>query len=132
MVPASHRMRRSQDFATAVRRGRRSGSKTVVAHLVVVGDDSPVRVGFVVNKAVGGAVTRNVVRRRLRHLIRDRLQQLSERLSGGGLLVIRALPASAGVPSSALAADLDSVLESVSRSVLRSTPPGDRKVAVSS
>lgn len=132
MVPASHRMRRSQDFATAVRRGRRSGSKTVVAHLAVVDDDSPVRVGFVVNKAVGGAVTRNVVRRRLRHLTRDRLQQLSDRLPGSGLLVIRALPASADAPSSALAADLDSVIESVSRSALRSTPRGDRKVAVSS
>lgn len=132
MVPARHRMRRSQEFATAVRRGRRSGSKTVVAHLALVGGDSPVRVGFVVNKAVGGAVTRNVVRRRLRHLVRDRLEQISGRLPGSGLLVIRALPASAGVPSSALAADLDSVLESVSRSALRSTPRGDRKVAVSS
>src|SRR5262245_9492492 len=112
MVPASHRMRRSQDFATAVRRGRRSGSKTVVAHLAVFDDGSPVRVGFVVNKAVGGAVTRNVVRRRLRHLTRDRLQELSDRLSGGGLLVIRALPASADALSSALATDLDSVIES--------------------
>jgi ribonuclease P protein component len=129
MVPASHRMRRSQDFAAAVRRGRRSGSKTIVAHLAVVDGDSPVLVGFVVNKAVGGAVTRNVVRRRLRHLVRDRLRELSDRLpDGGGLLVIRALPASAGVPSSVLAADLDSVLESASRS----TPRGDRKVAVSS
>jgi ribonuclease P protein component len=109
MVPASHRMRRAQDFATAVRRGRRSGSKTVVAHLAVVDGDAPVLVGFVVNKAVGGAVTRNVVRRRLRHLIRDRL----DRLSAGSLLVVRALPASAAAPHGELACDLDSVLASV-------------------
>lgn len=111
MVPASHRMRRAEDFATAVRRGRRSGSSTVVAHLAVVGDDTPVRVGFVVNKAVGGAVTRNTVRRRLRHLLRERL----DRLGAGSLLVIRALPASAAASSGQLAGDLDAVLASVLR-----------------
>lgn len=116
MVPASHRMRRAEDFATAVRRGRRSGSSTVVAHLAVVGDEAPVRVGFVVNKAVGGAVTRNTVRRRLRHLVRDRLSASSSgALSSGGLLVIRALPASAAASSGQLAGDLDAVLASVLR-----------------
>ncbi len=77
---------------------------------VVRGDGSPVcaapRVGLVVGRAVGNAVTRNQVKRRLRHLLRDRLAALPE----GSLLVVRAL-ASAGAASSAeLGADLDSAL----------------------
>lgn len=51
-------------------------------------------VGFVVSKAVGSAVCRNRVRRRLRHLSRPHLTGLN----AGTLVVVRALPpaASAG------------------------------------
>ena len=41
-----------------------------------------------VPRAVGPAVTRNRVRRRLRHLLRDRL----DRLPAGSRLVVRVLP----------------------------------------
>ena len=64
------------------------------------------RVGFVVSRAVGGAVVRNRVARRLRHLVRPRLQQLPP----GTLLVIRALPPAATATSAELAMDLDAVL----------------------
>jgi len=64
------------------------------------------RVGFVVSRAVGGAVDRNRVARRLRHLVRPRLQQLPP----GTLLVIRALPPAATATSAELAMDLDAVL----------------------
>ena len=64
------------------------------------------RVGFVVSRAVGGAVVRNRVARRLRHLVRSRLQQLPP----GTLLVIRALPPAATATSAELAMDLDAVL----------------------
>ena len=43
------------------------------------------------NEAVGGAVVRNHVRRRLRHLMRVRLEQLPDRTD----IVVRALPAAA-------------------------------------
>lgn len=111
VLPAGHRMRRSQDYATAVRRGRRAGRSTVVAHLAVVGEDQPARVGFVVGRAVGGAVTRNAVRRRLRELARERL----DRLDAGRLLVVRALPRAATATYWELAADLDGVLGSLFR-----------------
>jgi ribonuclease P protein component len=51
-------------------------------------------------------VTRNLVTRRLRHLLRDRIATLPE----GADVVVRALPAAATRPYDALAGDLDSAL----------------------
>jgi ribonuclease P protein component len=72
---------------------------------------APPRVGLVVSKAVGPAVTRNQVKRRLRHLLRDRVALLP----AGSVLVVRALPASAQASSTTLAADLDRALTRAAR-----------------
>ena len=116
MVPARHRMRRSDDFATAVRRGRRAGRPTLVGHLArssvpteATPEPVPALVGFVVNRAVGNAVARNAVRRRLRHLLRDRLSALEP----GSRLVVRALPPAATAKTEELARDLDAVLHTL-------------------
>jgi len=69
-------------------------------------------VGFAVSRAVGGAVVRNRVRRRLRHLVRSRLSLLPR----GSLVVVRALPDAAKTPQR-LEADLDAALH---RAVARS------------
>ena len=61
------------------------------------------RVGFVVSKAVGNAVTRHRVARQLRHLARP----LAEQLPSGCLIVVRALPAAARRPQQ-LPSDLSS------------------------
>jgi ribonuclease P protein component len=112
VLAAAQRMRRSADFAAAVRGGRRAGRGTVVVHLLLDGPahtgstDSPARAGFVVSKAVGNAVVRNLVRRRLRHLVRERLAGLP----AGALLVVRALPAAAVSPYAQLGADLDAAI----------------------
>lgn len=53
---------------------------------------APARVGFVVSKAVGGAVDRNLVKRRLRDVMRTRVDDLPD----GALAVVRALPAARG------------------------------------
>ena len=59
------------------------------------GNGSQSRAGFVVSKAVGGAVVRNRVKRRLRHLVARQLLA-----SPGGLdVVVRALPAAATSPA---------------------------------
>ena len=71
--------------------------------------DDGLRVGFVVSKAVGNAVVRNRVRRRLRHLVRDRLDVLPH----DGVLVVRSLPAAATASSAQLAGDLDRCLQRV-------------------
>jgi ribonuclease P protein component len=64
------------------------------------------RVGFVVSRAVGGAVVRTAVKRRLRHLVMQRL----DALPAGSCLVVRALPPAATADSAELAADLDGAL----------------------
>ncbi|TWH67477.1 ribonuclease P protein component [Micromonospora olivasterospora] len=66
----------------------------------------PTRAGFVVSKAVGPAVVRNTVRRRLRHLVRERLAALPP----GSTLVVRALPPAAEASYARLGADLDATL----------------------
>jgi ribonuclease P protein component len=101
-------MRRAADFEQAVRRGARGGRDTLVVHLTTRTDPGPTGpvVGFVVSKAVGKAVTRNLVRRRLRGLVAERLTMLPP--SAG--LVIRALPPAARRPYGELGADLDAAL----------------------
>jgi ribonuclease P protein component len=76
------------------------------AHPVLPADP---RVGFVVSKAVGPAVTRNLVKRRLRHLARERTASLPAH----GMLVVRALPAAAGASYDELARELDRCLAKV-------------------
>jgi ribonuclease P protein component len=103
-------MRRGAEFTLTVRTGIRAGRPTVVGHLLVradgISDREPARVGFVVSRAVGSAVTRNRVKRRLRELMRGYLQSLP----GGSLLVVRANAAAARASQADLAADLDLVI----------------------
>lgn len=112
MLNRRHRLTSSQSFGDTVRRGRRAGTRTVVVHLhLAVGEGASeeaagARVGFVVSKAVGPAVTRNLVKRRLRHLARERLTSLP----GSAVLVVRALPAAAEASYAVLARDLDTAL----------------------
>lgn len=108
MLAAAQRLRRSADFAAAVRGGRRVGRGTLVVHLLLEepAQATTARAGFVVSKAVGGAVVRNKVRRRLRHLVRPLLADLPD----GSSLVVRALPAAAGASFSTLEGDLEAAL----------------------
>jgi ribonuclease P protein component len=126
MLNRRHRLTAPAGFARAIRRGRRAGSRSLVVHLAVDRDgDQPAEangtdratpvqppvVGFVVSRAVGNAVTRNLVKRRLRHLARERL----DALPGRCVLVVRALPAAGTASYDALAHDLDSALSRVLR-----------------
>jgi ribonuclease P protein component len=83
------------------------------------GDDR-VRVGFVVSRAVGGAVVRNRVKRRLRaHMatwVRD--------LEPGSLVVVRASPAAATASWEELGTDLRTALARVRAN--RAGRPGER------
>ena len=110
MLPGRARLTRSKDFTAALRGGRRAGRPLVVVHLreaqPASAPGAPAQVGFVTSKAVGNAVVRNQVRRRLRHVMVPRL----ETLPPGALMVVRALPASATATSAELAADLDRAL----------------------
>jgi ribonuclease P protein component len=115
VLAVDHRLRDSDAFRRTVRFGRRAGSAALVTHLLVGDVDSaaaaPARVGFVVSKAVGNAVVRNRVRRRLRHLVAPLVMTLPP----GSELVIRALPASASMDSAELGAELARCLERARR-----------------
>jgi ribonuclease P protein component len=127
------RLTSSSAFAGAVRRGRRAGTPSLVLHMVEPDQDasastgpvSGARVGFVVSKAVGPAVTRNLVKRRLRAVVRERLTVLP----AGTVLVVRALPASATAPYASLARDFDAALERVTGRPSRSGRPRARSAA---
>jgi ribonuclease P protein component len=112
VLPQQSRMRRPEDFRRVLRTGRRAGGSVVAGHLLLAGSDGPVRsgepakVGFIVSRAVGSAVVRNRVKRRLRELMRRRVASLP----GGSLLVLRANPAAASARQEDLAADLDLVI----------------------
>lgn len=114
MLPQSARLRRSAEFRGAVHTGRHAARGALVLHLLTppppVGavhrPAAPARVGLVVSKSVGGAVVRNTVARRLRHLVRARLDQLP----ADSRLVVSARPLAAGRDSAALDRDLAGAL----------------------
>lgn len=125
MLPAAHRLRRSVDFERTVRRGTRAGRSTLVVHLLVTdenvsdpGSGTP-QVGFVVSKAVGNSVQRNLVKRRLRAAAAEHLSTLPT----AARAVVRALPPSATATYADLDRDLDSCLRRV---VARATGDGKR------
>jgi ribonuclease P protein component len=63
------RLRRRKDFAEAYRRGRVYSNEFLIVRVRPNGEETS-RFGFVASKAVGKAVTRNRVKRRLREAAR--------------------------------------------------------------
>ena len=68
-------------------------------------------VGFVVSKAVGNAVTRNRVKRRLRSVVQGHLMELPPEVG----MVVRALPPSAECSFAELEGDLMAAIRSAGR-----------------
>lgn len=68
--PAPERLKKRRDFV----RLSASGAKFITPSFIVLAaerdDDAPARVGFTVTRKLGGAVTRNRIRRRLREGVR--------------------------------------------------------------
>ena len=90
MLAKANRVVRPEDFRAAVRRGRRHAAPEAVYYRVAR-EGAPLRFGFIVSRAVGGAVDRNRLRRRMRAVGRE----LVDSGRSGEDVVIRALPGSA-------------------------------------
>lgn len=110
MLPSALRLHRTR-FAPTIRRGVRAGRDTVLVHAHPAPGTPDCRVGFVVSKAVGGAVARNQVRRRLRGVIVEHRGDLP----AGVDLVVRALPPAATADYATLSTDLLGAVRAVGR-----------------
>ena len=113
MLARANRVVLPADFRSAVRRGRRTTTPSAVYYRLATDPARPLRFGFIVSKAVGNAVNRNLVRRRLKALGRA----VVDTGRGGEDVVIRVLPAPAGPAApqhswGSLSADMHSVLDS--------------------
>ena len=113
-------MTRPDDFRAAVRRGRRVPTGHTVLHVLQRNEPSSdgvgaARFGFIVTKAVGGAVTRNTVKRRLRAVSHAVLPAVA----GGTDVVIRALPGSDAVSWTTLHSEISDGLQLRDGSVAR-------------
>ena len=108
MLPRDRRVRTPAEFRHLGRTGTRAGRRTVVVSVATDPDQtrstSPSaprpRAGFVVSKAVGNAVTRNRVKRRLRAVVADQMR-LPPLRDLPVLVQVRALPAADEVPQQA-------------------------------
>lgn len=100
-------MVRPEDFRTVVRRGRRTTSPLAVYYRVPKDASDPLRFGFIVSRAVGGAVERNLLRRRMRAVGRE----LVDAGGRGADVVVRALPGSAQQGWASVSADMHAALD---------------------
>jgi ribonuclease P protein component len=86
-----NRLTRGAEYKAVVRRGRRCAAAHTVTYVVTTADERAARFGFIVSKQVGSAVVRNTVRRRLKAVCREALDDVRP----GADVVIRALPSAA-------------------------------------
>jgi ribonuclease P protein component len=102
-----NRVTRPDDFRLVVRRGRRTTTPFAVYYRLERATGDPARFGFIVSRAVGGAVERNLLRRRMRAVGR----QLVDAGARGSDVVVRALPGSAQRGWVSLSADMHHALD---------------------
>lgn len=68
--PKSHRLLKHADFDRVYKQGRRHFASHMTFFYLVGTRENALRVGFTVSKALGGAVQRNRMKRRLREAVR--------------------------------------------------------------
>jgi ribonuclease P protein component len=106
VLAKANRLVRADDYRRLVRRGRRVATPHTVIYVLHGNKPNPVRFGFIVPKTVGIAVSRNLVRRRLKSLSHAALPSLEP----GTDIVIRALPGAAQADWDTLRAEIFDVL----------------------
>jgi ribonuclease P protein component len=123
MLPAAARVHAASEHREIARRGVRGRSGPVSLRVLAgqPGQQGQARAAVVVPKAVGGAVTRNLVKRRIRHLLAPKLATLP----AGTTVVVRADGPGAVASSDELAVYLSRAFDgAASRG---SQPRGDRR-----
>jgi len=112
MLAKANRLTRAQDFRLAMREGCHAHGPNLVFHQYVGTGDEPARIGFVVAKRfVKHATGRNLIKRRLRQLVRDRLVEFP----AGSLNVFYAKAGIAEADYSQLDKQVGTVLQKMAR-----------------
>ena len=102
--PRSIRLLRHSDFERVYQKGRRHFSPHMTVFYLRRDSDEGLRIGFTVSRALGGAVDRNRMKRRLREGVRLR------RPAGGAAVDVVINP-----KRSLLTADFETVLKEIAR-----------------
>ena len=89
MLAQGARLTASSDFARATKSGVRVTTEHFVGYLYIspVTNNESAKCGLIINKSVGGSVTRHRLSRKVRHAVAP----IISTLPSGSLLVIRAL-----------------------------------------
>ena len=74
--PKARRITTSSEFARVKESGRAQRGRLLLLSVLNVSDENLFRAGFVTWRALGGAVVRNRVRRRLREIVRKHQRQM--------------------------------------------------------
>ena len=86
MLPKPNRLQAGTDFNLITKTGARFSSPNLVLYANLAKTDQP-KIGFIVNRSVGGSVTRHLVTRKLRHNFASHIQVLPNNL----MIVVRVL-----------------------------------------
>jgi ribonuclease P protein component len=105
LLARENRLKSAEDFRSTMKFGRKVNSEHVVVYIKRDEAQPSSRFGFVVAKTVGGAVQRNLVKRRCRAIARQALAEpiLSEDKFD---IVVRALPGTASLDWNKLQTEL--------------------------
>ena len=88
MLPKPNRLRAGSDFNLITKTGARFSAPNLVLYANLAKTDQP-KIGFIVNRSVGGSVTRHLVTRKLRHNFAAYIPSLPN----GLMIVVRVLKA---------------------------------------
>ena len=86
MLPKSNRLRSGAEFTRVTKTGHRASSNNLVIYGALENNQTP-KIGFIVNRSVGGSVTRHLITRKLRHDLTSHINKLPKNT----MLVVRVL-----------------------------------------
>ena len=102
-------MRSSKDFSRTTKAGHRVTTPSLVLYLLTHKEFAPApQFGLIINKSIGGSVTRHRIARHLRHALRDRISSFPNHTQ----IVLRVIK-----ESDSYVADLDSALTRAAKKV---------------
>lgn len=103
MLPREHRLRSAREIREVVSRGRKIGGSFATLHFQPAAEN---QFAIIVSKAVGNAVVRNLVKRRMRAILRSEIES-SAKIMGA----FRMRPNAAVAPYAELKLDVQKLLE---------------------